>query len=78
VQNKDVLQERLQDFEVREYGQTSNGQWYPKVIAETSFDRGFKAIRLDTRTIIRIHLVAEHPEFPAGIFDPAKLPQVKP
>jgi hypothetical protein len=78
VENKRNLREEFQDTEVREYGHTSSGQWYPKVIAETWGDRWFGAIRSDTSRLIRIHLIAEHPEFPAGIFDREKLPRVQP
>jgi hypothetical protein len=78
VENKPNLREELRDFEVREYGRTSSGQWYPKVIAETSYYQDFGTARQDTSRLIRIHLVAEHPQFPAGIFDPKELPQVKP
>jgi hypothetical protein len=79
AENKNALEEHVRDRQVSEYAHTGDGQWYPKVITENTRTRRFNetAPREEMR-VIRIHLVAEHPQFPAGIFDPAKLPQVKP
>ncbi len=75
AQDKSSLTERRTVREVTEYGRTSMGQWYPKVITATGHMQGYGRLRRDTVRVIRIHLIAERPEFPAGIFDPQKLPQ---
>ncbi len=75
VQDKQRLRERRRVRDVTEYGRTSAGQWYPKVITETGHELPYGRSREDVARVIRIHLLAEHPEFPEGIFDPQKLPQ---
>ncbi len=79
VERRDSLEERVRDIRVSEYGRTSGGQWYPRVITEAGHTRRFdEAKPRETRRVIRIHVVAEHPRFPDDVFDPDKLPQVKP
>lgn len=76
VANKEILEEEVRIREVVEYGRTSAGLWYPRVITEKGYSRDYGQHKRDDDSIIRIHLIAEHPEFPEGIFDPDKLPQV--
>ena len=75
VQNKERPRESSVVREVVEYGQTSAGQWYPKVINEKGYEY-YGATRRDVNRITRIHLIAEHPAFPTDIFDPQALPKV--
>jgi hypothetical protein len=74
VGNKRSLTDEVRDTRVAEYGRTESGQWYPKVITETGYRQNYGQVRTDIDRIIRIHLVAEHPQFPDGIFDPNRLP----
>jgi hypothetical protein len=76
AENKGSLRERRRVRDVTEYGQTSAGQWYPKVIAETGHELPYDRLREDVAGVIRIHLLTEHPEFPEGVFDPDRLPSV--
>ena len=75
VTNKGSLTDEVRDTRVTEYGRTESGQWYPKTITETGYRQEYGTVRNDTQRVIRIHLVAEHPEFPEGIFDPNALPE---
>lgn len=74
VSNKGSLSEYVRDTQVTEYGRTESGRWYPKVITETGYTHEYDYVRMDTNRVIRIHLVAERPQFPDGIFDPNRLP----
>ncbi len=78
VGNKRSLTEEVRDTRVAEYGRTESGQWYPKVIRETGYRQEYGQTKTDIDRVIRIHLVAEHPQFPDGIFDPNRLPNDKP
>ena len=77
VEGKGRLTETVTDRQVVEYGRTAEGKWYPKVITEKGYRHYHGAIRSDRDRIIRIHLIAENPEFPEGIFDPERLPKVE-
>jgi len=59
--------------QVTEYGQTSSGQWYPKVVTRT-----IVGVRKDGTpgvfTITETIYLETAPEFPEGIFDPENLP----
>ncbi len=78
VSNKNSLTEYVRDAQVSQYARTESGQWYPKVITETGYTHEYNYVTTNTKRVIRIHLVAEHPQFPDGIFDPNGLPQAQP
>jgi len=75
VRDRENLTERRTVCDIIEYGRTAAGQWYPKVIAETGHELTYGRLRKDVSRIIRIHVVAERPEFPNGVFEPGKLPE---
>ncbi|MGE5295096.1 MAG: hypothetical protein ACM3VT_09730, partial [Solirubrobacterales bacterium] len=75
VQDKSALTELVRECRVSEYARTTSGQWYPKTITETGYRREYGLAKRDTSLTTRIHLIAEHPTFPEGIFDPDKLPK---
>jgi hypothetical protein len=75
VKDKGNLTETVKTRDALEYGRTSAGQWYPKVISETGYRQPYQGRRTDEHRVIRIHLIAEHPQFPAGTFSPENLPQ---
>ena len=61
---------------VSEFGQTDNGQWYPKKIEKHSkrWDADGKEKPLSLSLIHTLYLKT-NPEFPEGIFDPNNLPK---
>lgn len=75
VQDKSTLTELVRDCRVSEYARTTGGQWYPKTITETGYRCTHGAVKHDVSLTTRIHLIAEHPTFPEGVFDPDKLPK---
>jgi len=61
---------------VSEFGQTENGQWYPKKIEthSKSLDRNGNEKPLSLSSINTLYLKT-NPLFPEGIFDPKNLPK---
>lgn len=79
MQNRNQLTERVRIYDVIEYGQTSAGQWYPKVTTITGYDRPLRenGRKMDFNRVSRIWLLEENPVFPEGLFDPTVLPDLK-
>lgn len=77
VKDKYQLVERVSHYEVTEYAQTSQGQWYPKTINQKGYIRfPFRENRdkkYENNRIIRIHLLEENPDLPDELFDPEQL-----
>ena len=75
--SRDGLREQVRVYDVVEYGRTSGGQWYPKVVTIKGYDQ--KEGRPETRRpfdrVSRIHLIEENPNLPQSLFDPNQLKQ---
>ncbi len=70
-----LREEEVRVFDVTEYAQTSAGQWYPRTIEITGFDRtvGPNGYRSDRNRVSRIYLLEENPDLPDSLFDPEAL-----
>lgn len=81
VENKDRLEEQVRVYDVIEYDQTSEGQWYPKTITIKGYDdyplrkNGYKN---DFNRVSRIYLLEENPDLPDKLFDPEVLTIIEP
>jgi hypothetical protein len=75
VKNKDRLEERVRVFDVTEYAQTSQGQWYPTVITMNghTMPQSRHSVREQYKRISRISLLQENPKLPDELFDPEQL-----
>ena len=75
VENKGRLEEEVRVYDVIEYGQTSEGQWYPKTITIKGYDNPLRknSIKMDFNRISRIYLLEENPDLPDELFDPEQL-----
>lgn len=62
-------------YDVIEYGQTSEGQWYPKVVTIEGYDQNVGRPRRPIHRVSRIHLIEENPTLPDSLFDPNQLGQ---
>jgi len=65
--------EGTRTYDVIEYGQTSEGQWYPKVVTIEGYDQNVGRPRRPIHRVSRIHLIEENPTLPAALFDPNQL-----
>jgi hypothetical protein len=78
VKDKTRLTERVRIYDVVEYGQTSEGQWYPKVFTIKGYDNYLreKLFQKDFSRICRIYLLEENPDFSEDLFDVSKFDDV--
>jgi len=60
--------------EVKEYGRTASGKWYPKKIENRRLEFKEDGTTKESISIDTIYL-NENPQFPDGIFDPENLPK---
>jgi len=72
VKDKDRLEERVRVFDVVEYDQTSQGQWYPTVFTMNGYTmpQYRHSVREQYNRISRISLLQENPKLPDELFDP--------
>lgn len=63
---------KVRTYEVLEYAQTSNGQWYPKTFTIKGFDKELTGNKYnsDFNRTNEIYLIEENPNFPEELFDP--------
>ncbi len=75
AQSYEGRRERVRVYDVIEYGQTSAGQWYPRVVTIEGYEQkvGRPDTRQPDRRISRIHLLEEDPDLPPELFDPNQL-----
>ncbi|MBN2128450.1 MAG: hypothetical protein JW741_03100 [Sedimentisphaerales bacterium] len=75
VKSDDGLREQVRVYDVVEYGQTSSGQWYPKVVTIKGYNQtaGRPETRKSVDRVSRIHLIEENPNLPAALFDTSQL-----
>lgn len=63
-------------MEILEYARTPNGQWYPRKIQKTEYERIRRNGEMLPEISYKVIYLFENPVFPKGLFDPDNLPRI--